>query len=121
MPRRNRGAWPRGTSPRTTVPEPAPVSARVVIVNKPGAPQTQLRIAAIGPPRSTPDYPTLRVLNEVFGGLFSSRINLNLRERHGYTYGARSTFAFRRSAGPFVVSAPVRNEVTRESVEEVLA
>jgi zinc protease len=60
-------------------------------------------------------------MNALLGGVFNSRINLNLRERHGYTYGARSTFAFRRQAGPFVVAAPVRNEVTRESVEEVLA
>jgi len=52
--------------------------------------------------------------------VFNSRINLNLRERHGYTYGARSTFAFRRDAGPFVIAAPVRNEVTRESVSEVI-
>jgi zinc protease len=59
-------------------------------------------------------------MNALLGGVFNSRINLNLRERHGYTYGARSTFAFRRQAGPFVVAAPVRNEVTRESVEEVL-
>ena len=60
-------------------------------------------------------------MNALLGGVFNSRINLNLRERHGYTYGARSVFAFRRQAGPFVVSAPVRNEVTRESVSEVLA
>jgi len=59
-------------------------------------------------------------MNALLGGVFNSRINLNLREVHGYTYGARSTFAFRRQAGPFVVSAPVRNEVTRESVTEVL-
>jgi zinc protease len=60
-------------------------------------------------------------MNAILGGVFNSRINLNLRERHGYTYGARSTFAMRRQAGPFVVAAPVRNEVTRESVVEVLA
>jgi zinc protease len=59
-------------------------------------------------------------MNAVFGGVFNSRINLNLREKHGYTYGARSHFAFRRQAGPFVLAAPVRNEVTRESVSEML-
>ena len=58
-------------------------------------------------------------MNALLGGVFNSRINLNLREKHGYTYGARSMFAFRRQAGPFVVSAPVRNEVTLESVTEV--
>jgi len=61
------------------------------------------------------------VMNALLGGVFNSRINMNLREVHGYTYGARSTFVFRRQPGPFVVSAPVRNEVTRESVTEVLA
>jgi len=64
---------------------------------------------------------SLPMMNALVGVVFNSRINLNLREKHGYTYGARSTFAFRRQAGPFVVSAPVRNEVTRESVTEVLA
>ena len=68
----------------------------LVLVDKPGAPQTQLRVAAIGVPRATPDYEALRVMNEALGGLFSSRINLNLREQHGYTYGASSQFVFRR-------------------------
>ena len=60
-------------------------------------------------------------MNSILGGVFNSRINLNLRERHGYTYGARSQFAFRRQPGPFVVAAPVRNEVTREAVSEMLS
>src|SRR5581483_1556956 len=71
--------------------------------------------------RSSSDYFALSVMNALLGGIFNSRINLNLREKHGYTYGARSMFAFRRSAGPFVVAAPVRNEVTKESVHEVLS
>ena len=70
-----------------------------MIVDKPGAPQTQLRVAAIGVPRATPDYEAMQVMNEALGGLFSSRINLNLREEHGYTYGASSQFVFRRRPG----------------------
>jgi zinc protease len=76
-------------------------------------------VATIGVPRSTPDYEALEVMNEALGGLFSSRININLRERHGYTYGARSQFVFRRAAGPFVVSTGVRTEVTAPAVTEI--
>ncbi len=90
-----------------------------MIVDKPGAPQTQLRVAMIGAPRSTPDYEALRVMNEALGGLFSSRINLNLREEHGYTYGASSQFVFRRSAGPFLVATGVRTDVTAPAVTEI--
>ncbi len=78
---------------------------RLVIVDRPGSPQTQLRVATIGVPRSTPDYVPVRVMNTILGGLFSSRINLNLREEHGYTYGANSQFVFWRSGGPFSVDA----------------
>jgi zinc protease len=77
-------------------------------------------VASIGVPRNTPDYAALRVLNEALGGLFSSRINLNLREEHGYTYGAFSQFVFRRSAGPFLVGTGVRTNVTGPAVTEIL-
>jgi zinc protease len=77
-------------------------------------------VASIGVPRNTPDYAALRVMNEALGGLFSSRINLNLREQHGYTYGASSQFVFRRSAGPFLVATGVRTDVTGPSVSEIM-
>jgi zinc protease len=96
-------------------------SSRIYLIDRPTAVQSEIRIGHIGIARSTEDYFALSVMNALLGGVFNSRINLNLREKHGYTYGARSMFAFRRQAGPFVVSAPVRNEVTRESVTEVLA
>jgi len=79
-----------------------------------------VRVASIGAPRSTPDYEALRVMNEALGGLFSSRINLNLREEHGYTYGASSQFVFRRSAGPFLVQSGVRTDATAPAVSEIL-
>lgn len=91
-----------------------------MIVDRPGSPQTQLRVATIGVPRSSPDYIPLRVMNTILGGIFSSRINMNLREVHGYTYGANSQFQFWRSAGPFVVSTGVRTDVTAPAVHEVL-
>jgi zinc protease len=114
------GDWQRGTPASPAPGEPATTAARLVLVDKPGAPQTQVRVASVGVPRSTPDYEALRVMNEALGGLFSSRINLNLREEHGYTYGASSQFVFRRAAGPFVVASGVRTDVTAPAVTEIL-
>ncbi|HEU4436884.1 MAG TPA: pitrilysin family protein, partial [candidate division Zixibacteria bacterium] len=111
--------WKPGTPTAPQLGNPATTPAKVVIVDKPGAPQTQLRVTTIGQPRSTPDYAALQVTNGVLGGLFSSRINLNLREAHGYSYGAFSTFVYRRAAGPFLVATGVRTDVTGPSVEEI--
>jgi zinc protease len=114
--------WQRKPEPERPRVAPQSVEAnRIYLIDRPSAVQSEIRVGHIGVPRSTADYFPLSIMNALLGGVFNSRINLNLRERHGYTYGARSTFAFRRQAGPFVVSAPVRNEVTRESVNEVLA
>ena len=92
---------------------------RVVQVDKPGAGQTQLRVGMIGVARTTPDYPALEIMNASLGGLFSSRINQNLREEKGFTYGARSSFLYRRSPGPFLVRAGVRTDATAASVTEI--
>ncbi len=114
--------WPAADiPPRPEVSPKTFESSRIYLIDRPTAVQSEIRIGHIGIARSTEDYFSLSVMNALLGGVFNSRINLNLREKHGYTYGARSLFAFRRQAGPFVVSAPVRNEVTRESVTEVLA
>jgi zinc protease len=114
------GDWQKGAPAQVSVGEPATTSARLVLVDKPGAPQTQLRVASVGAPRNTPDYEPLLVMNEALGGLFSSRINLNLREEHGYTYGAASQFVFRRFAGPFLVATGVRTDVTAPAVSEIM-
>jgi zinc protease len=114
--------WPAAElHPRPQITPKTFESSRIYLIDRPTAVQSEIRIGHIGIPRSTEDYFALSVMNALLGGVFNSRINLNLREKHGYTYGARSMFAFRRQAGPFVVSAPVRNEVTRESVTEVLS
>jgi len=113
------GDWQPGTTTRRSLGTLTTTTARLVYVDKPGAPQTQLRVASIGAPRSAPDYEQLLVMNESLGGLFSSRINLNLREEHGYTYGARSQFLFRRSAGPFLIASGVRTDVTAPAVSEI--
>jgi len=101
-------------------PLPEPPEDRIAIVNRPAAAQSELRIGHIGVPRRTPDYHALLVLNIVLGGQFVSRINMNLREDKGYTYGARTSFDFRRGAGPFAFSASVQSDVTIEAVIEAL-
>jgi len=113
--------WQRGEEPpRPSVTPNQLEGSRIYLIDRPTAVQSEIRIGHIGVARDTEDYFALSVMNSLLGGVFNSRINLNLRERHGYTYGARSSFAFRRQAGPFVVSAPVRNEVTLPAVTEVL-
>jgi zinc protease len=114
------GAWRAGSPLVPELAAPMTTDAKLVIVDIPDAPQTQLRVAAVGVPRSTPDYDALTVMNTAFGGLFSSRVNLNLREAHGYTYGAWSYFDARRSAGPFAVVTGVRTDVTAPAVSEML-
>lgn len=89
-------------------------------MDKPEAPQSELRTGHVGLPRNHPDFfPTL-VMNAVLGGLFGSRINLNLREQHGYTYGASSFYDWRRGPGPFVISTAVQSEVTAAALREIL-
>jgi len=116
------GKWERGSEPpRPSIAAQTLDANRIYLIDRPTAVQSEIRIGHAGVSRASADYFPLSVMNALLGGIFNSRINLNLRERHGYTYGARSVFAFRRNAGPFVVAAPVRNEVTTESVQEVLA
>jgi zinc protease len=103
------------------LPPPGPASARLVVVDRPGAVQTELRIGHVGVARHTPDYHALLALNLVLGGQFSSRLNQRLREEKGYTYGVRSAFDCRRAPGPFAVEAGVQADATVESVREVLA
>jgi zinc protease len=92
---------------------------RIIVVDRGAAPQTALRIGAIGVPRASLDYVPLQVMNTTLGGIFASRINLNLREVHGYTYGASSGFAFRRGPGPFLVITGVRTDVTAPALHEI--
>ncbi len=93
----------------------------VHVVNKTGSPQSELRLGHVGLARTSPDFFPVTVMNALLGGLFSSRINLNLREAHGYTYGAHSGYEWRRWAGPFSVDAAVGRDVTAAAVREVLA
>ncbi|MGB9236469.1 MAG: pitrilysin family protein [Terriglobales bacterium] len=98
---------------------PAPPAPSVFILDKPGAPQTFLAVSGLGASRSTPDFVPLEVMNNALGGLFSSRINMNLREQHGYTYGAFSNFQYRRGVGPFVSGGSIRTDSTAPAAAEI--
>jgi predicted Zn-dependent peptidase len=113
------GAWKGAAQATPPVPAAAQLTSRkIYLVDKPGAAQSQIRIGWVGVPRSSPDYFTLRVLNTVLGGAFTSRLNQNLREQHGYAYGASSTFDMRGSAGPFFAAAAVQTDKTAEALTE---
>jgi len=90
----------------------------VYLVDKPGAAQSVIVIGGPGVDRRSPDYYALEVMNTLLGGSFSSRLNQNLRETKGYTYGAGSAFEYRPLPGPFVAQAAVRTNVTDSSLVE---
>jgi zinc protease len=115
------GKW-SGAGTKGAVPSGKQVTAgRTLVVDRGAAPQTALRVGMVGAPRATPDYVPLTVMNNALGGLFSSRINLNLREKNGFTYGAGSGFAFRRGPGPFLVGTSVRTDVTAPALKEIFS
>ncbi len=121
MTRRAFGDWKGGTAERiVAVDTPARLDRAVHLIAKPDAPQSELRIGHVGIPRNHPDFFPVNVMNAVLGGLFNSRINLNLREVHGYTYGAFSAFEWRRQAGPFAVRTAVKSDITVAAATEVL-
>ncbi len=113
------GAWRAGRPAPAALGSPETTDARMILVDRPGAPQTTLVCFSMGLARSTPDYAPVEVMNTDLGGLFSSRINMNLREAHGYTYGAGSFFNYHRAAGPFLVFSDVRTDVTAPATTEI--
>ena len=114
------GTWKNAgpvTAPALTAAT-QPAARQIYLVDKPGAAQSAIRIGGIGVPRNTPDYFVLDVMNTMLGGSFTSRLNQNLREEHGYAYGASSNFDMRATPGPFVASANVQTDKTVESLRE---
>jgi predicted Zn-dependent peptidase len=103
------------------VDAPRHTHERLAVVHRPGAAQSELRIGQVAAERRTTDYHALVVLNMVLGGQFVSRINMNLREEKGYTYGARTAFDFRRGRGPFLLQVGVQTDVTADALREALA
>ncbi len=113
--------WKSALVPNTATPKPNQFDKPgIYIVDKPGAAQSVVQIGQVGVSRDNPDYVPLQVMNSILGGQFSARLNMNLREDKGYTYGARSGFSTRRGAGPFTASAGVQTAVTKESVVEFI-
>ena len=92
-----------------------------MLVNREHSAQAEIRVGRVGLPYGGPDFFPATLANAVLGGLFNSRINMNLREDKGWTYGARSSFHFRRGAGPFVVSTAVASEAAAAAFREILA
>jgi predicted Zn-dependent peptidase len=118
------GAWKVAAAPAQPLPPAAPPAgkpARVVLVDSPGAAQSQVFLAEEGAPENTPDRIPLGVMNAILGGMFSSRINLDLREEHSYTYGAHSHFVMRHRAGPFVAGGAIFAAHTVDAIHELLA
>ena len=114
------GGWkaPPGSAPEGVPAAPQVAARGIWIVDKPGSAQSEIRIGRIGPPRSTRDYFALTVMNTILGGSFTSRLMQNLREQHGYAYGASSRFDFRLSTGPFVAAAAVQTDKTAPALTE---
>jgi predicted Zn-dependent peptidase len=114
------GAWRAATkSTRAALPASPQLTGRSVhLVDMPGSEQSQIRIGWVGVPRSTPDYFTLQVLNTILGGSFTSRLNLNLREKNQFSYGASSRFDMRLAPGPFFAGAGVQTDKTAEALRE---
>ena len=112
------GQWSAAAPPRVDAREIDVNPARLNIVARPGAPQSELRIGHVGVSRSTPDYHALVAANMVLGGQYTSRVNLNLRADKGITYGARTAFEFRREPGPFVLSVSIDKAATALAISE---
>ncbi len=116
------GGWERGTLPAAPTPPAVPAAPErtIYLVDKPGAAQSVIRIGNVAVSRNSPDYFPLGVLNTILGGSFTSRLNQNLRETHGYTYGASSQFVTRRMPGPFQAGASVQSAKTDSSLVEFM-
>lgn len=115
------GDWQGGPGSELPTIEPRALSGlEVHIVDRPAAPQTQLQLGHPGLPRDHPEHPNALVANAILGSKFTSRLNLNLREKHGITYGAHSQFLYRQATGPFVIRVAVATASVATAVREIL-
>jgi zinc protease len=117
------GEWKgrgRSRAPATADARAHPAGPRVVLVDRPGSAQTEIRVGHVGLPRRIPDYHAVSVVSAILGGLFNSRLQRLLREERGYTYGVGAGFEFRRSAGPFSVRTAVETEVTAAALADIM-
>jgi len=115
------GTWAGTASGEVKLPPaPAAPNLKIVIVDKPGSPQTALFAYGLGVPRSTPELQALQMMNYTLGASFGSRINMNLREVHGFTYGARSSYSLYREGGPFFAGGLVKTDTTGAATKELM-
>lgn len=113
--------WSSGKPKSIIAPEAKQISGRVVyLIDKPDAAQSEIRIGRVGVGRDTKEFFALQVMNTILGGSFTSRLNQNLRETHGYAYGASSGFAMRKSKGYFIASSSVQTDVTDKALTEFM-
>ncbi len=114
-------SWQPGTVAQQEIPTPAPLTkTKVCIIDKPGAAQSVVMVGNLGINRNASDFVACDVMNNAFGGQFTSRINMNLREDKGYTYGAGAFFRALRGTGPFACYAPVQTPNTKETIVEMV-
>jgi zinc protease len=117
------GDWsadPASSTPGAIDATSAVGSRFVNVVHRAGSVQTEIRVGHPALPRRHPDFHAVSVMSAILGGLFNSRLNMNLREDKGYTYGASAGFDMRRAAGPFAARAAVNSEVTVPALLEML-
>jgi zinc protease len=110
-----------GAEPSVPPAESAVDHRLVRFYHRPGAVQTELRIGHVGLPRRTPDFHAVQIMSAILGGLFNSRLQMNLREEKGYTYGIGAGFDMRRGAGPFSVRSAVQTAATVPAIKEILS
>jgi zinc protease len=114
------GDWSGSSVAMPEVPEMARgTQPRILLLDRPGAPQAVVRVGQVGTHRLDPDYTDLMVWNQILGGQFTSRLNAKLREEKGFTYGIRSHFDFRKGAGPFVVASSLQSDRLAEAIEDL--
>ncbi len=114
------GGWTSAARSGVTIPAGPPAPTRkIVIIDKPGAPQTALFTFGLGLPITTPDLQAVQIMNYTLGGSFASRINMNLREEHGYTYGAQSGYQLYREGGGFLAGGMVKTDITGLAAKEL--
>ena len=115
------GGWtrPKGAHAKAAIPVANTTTARVVLVDKPGAPQTALNVLSMGPRASNPQAQAVEIMNAAMGGLFTSRINTQLREVKGYTYGIYSRYSMGQAIGQFGIRGSVRTDVTGAALSDM--
>ncbi len=116
------GSWKQGeVSPRAIPQVPEPEKDEVYLIDRPGSGQSLIVAAQLAPPYNDPDEVPLDMVNDIFGGTFSSRINMNLREDKHWSYGVRSRVLPARGERPYYSISPVQTDKTKESLAELVA